>query len=301
MGVVFQVKRTAGQNTVDHLDRIRDHNVKHNLAYATLAEQRANSERPTTHQTGATCNEVYRLRGEKWTTMSILPGGYQVSNMGRWRTAQNSDVSFTPKPAKSGYASREGNGKSYLIHRLVAFAFCAKPRGWSWKNSRKWVVHHIDGDTTNNKARNLRWVTSAVNTQLANELATRRKDSKAKESTKQCKPVLAKKEGIGHKWVPFKSASDASRELDINSGDISKCLTRKKLSRSAGGYQFKYAPNPNQKLLPGEEFRRITPEILRKTRMITSGEWDKEVAKKLKAKRRREKAAAAKQKKRRKR
>lgn len=45
------------------------------------------------------------------------------------------------------------NGKTVhlTVHKLVAWYFCDKP---VWGD----IVHHIDGDRTNNKADNLRWV-----------------------------------------------------------------------------------------------------------------------------------------------
>lgn len=66
------------------------------------------------------------------------------------------------KPAVSNGYSRitikDGEKlKTFLVHRLVAEAFCKK------NNPTDNVVDHIDGDTSNNRATNLRWCTQKDN------------------------------------------------------------------------------------------------------------------------------------------
>ena len=46
------------------------------------------------------------------------------------------------------------NGKTHLVHRLVAKAFLEQP-----PSEKHTIVHHIDGDRANNHAENLEWVT----------------------------------------------------------------------------------------------------------------------------------------------
>lgn len=59
-----------------------------------------------------------------------------------------------------GYARVElwknGVGKKYLVHRLLATAFIPNPEA-------KPQVNHIDGDKTNNALSNLEWVTQSEN------------------------------------------------------------------------------------------------------------------------------------------
>lgn len=60
------------------------------------------------------------------------------------------------------------NGKQYnfMIHRLVAEAFCPNPNNYS-------IVHHKDNNPHNNAASNLEWVTSKENNQSENRKANK--------------------------------------------------------------------------------------------------------------------------------
>ena len=54
------------------------------------------------------------------------------------------------------YLTFNGKQYNYLVHRLVAQAFCENPNDYN-------VVHHIDGNKLNNCANNLEWVTRSEN------------------------------------------------------------------------------------------------------------------------------------------
>lgn len=87
---------------------------------------------------------------------------YWVSNEG---DIYNSDTGIYLKPSiknkyyyvrlKRGYYDFE----SVYIHSLVAYYFC---KGWLVKD----VIHHIDGNTLNNHADNLIWVTNKEHGEL---------------------------------------------------------------------------------------------------------------------------------------
>ncbi|GMI42048.1 hypothetical protein TrCOL_g1744 [Triparma columacea] len=285
LGVAFNLRRKPGENSVDHKDRVRNHNKIRNLRYATTVVQNSNKGRTVSIKTGRSLKEAYILKDEVWMEVDFAPG-YQVSNFGRYRTSQSPHRSYTPQPkAKDDYVRVTVGGVGGVqhgLHRLIGKMYCPKPIGWSWEDSWGWVIHHIDNNTANNKASNLQWVTRKENTLLGNLIASRRTDSKSILATKQSKVVLGRKMGLGNPWVRFLSIHDAARKCKVHTNGIDKCLSGR--IQQTGGYKFKFAPDPKLRLRKGEVFRLLTPEIVHKARMIYSGEWDKQVTAKKKKK-----------------
>lgn len=100
--------------------------------------------------------------GPKWT------GKYEVSSHGRVRHAESGKI-------KAPFVNMNRNGDAYLrvslwkdnaiskkfyVHRLVAAAF------HPIHSAEKMEVDHINVITTDNRASNLQWVTSAQNKAL---------------------------------------------------------------------------------------------------------------------------------------
>lgn len=96
--------------------------------------------------------------------------GYQVSNFGRIRTYNK--VTYTEWHGIRHWKDRilkqridkrnkmlsvmlfkNGKGKSYLVHRLVAETFLGNPK------NKKMTVNHKDGNRYNNNVENLEWMT----------------------------------------------------------------------------------------------------------------------------------------------
>ena len=85
-------------------------------------------------------------------------GLYKVSNIGN--IISNYKIRLLCK-RENGYLqislSKKGKVKNFLVHRLVAIAFCEN-------NKNKKEVNHINGIKSDNKFENLEWVTSSENT-----------------------------------------------------------------------------------------------------------------------------------------
>lgn len=109
---------------------------------------------------------------ECWRSIFGYEGLYEISDFGRVRSfdrvilRSNGISEMRPgRIMRSALAGRgypfvklfkDGKGKAFYIHRLVAAAFLPFVEGMH--------VNHIDFDKTNNRASNLEWVTPKQNT-----------------------------------------------------------------------------------------------------------------------------------------
>lgn len=103
------------------------------------------------------------LPGEEWRPIEGYGGKYLCSNMGRIKSLKHANARLlTPFMNNKGYdrvcLSRFGEAKHYLVSRLVAQAWCPNPDPAICN-----TVDHIDGDTLNNCASNLRWMSQQDN------------------------------------------------------------------------------------------------------------------------------------------
>lgn len=118
---------------------------------------------------------------ERWRPVVGLEDRYEVSDCGRVRSvpriadrggvlqrvrgkviAQQALRGKRSEPRYKVTLLTPQGRKHYLVHRLVAAAFCVKPSGCD-------VVNHIDNNPQNNHASNLEWTTPAGNAAHANK------------------------------------------------------------------------------------------------------------------------------------
>ena len=105
---------------------------------------------------------------EIWKDIDGYDGIYQVSNLGRIKSLERFSLQnhLLPERIINGFTNdhgylvvdlyKDGERKRYYVHRVVAKAFVPNPRELD-------EVDHIDRNTSNCNADNLRWCTHSEN------------------------------------------------------------------------------------------------------------------------------------------
>lgn len=188
---------------------------------------------------------------EIWKDIENYEGLYQVSNLGRVRSIDHrvkcskgnritKGKVLKPIMKDIGYyvisLHKDGIQKQCFVHRLVADAFCIKNKGQN-------VVDHINTNTKDNRAANLRWTTPKGN--MHNPVSEKRRYDALRKifcgrigaAHPKSRPVLQLT--IDGKLVKkWDCASDAVRECGFDSGGITHCCKGK--SKSHKGFKWKY-------------------------------------------------------------
>ena len=123
------------------------------------------------------------------------------------------------------WLSKNGKGKAWYIHRLVAQAFLEKP-----ESEQKLEVNHKDGNKSNNYVDNLEWVTHTEN--MAHAL-----ESGLIPERSLPKVIFQIDKDTGEIINEFKSIKEAVRVTRTKRSSISKVLQG--MRKTAGGYFWK--------------------------------------------------------------
>lgn len=101
---------------------------------------------------------------EIWKEIEGYAGLYEISNWGNIRSLKFGRK-LNPVVNSSGYKlislSKEGKGKSFSVHRLVAEAFIPNSNNYP-------CINHKDENKTNNHVSNLEWCTQKYNCNYGN-------------------------------------------------------------------------------------------------------------------------------------
>lgn len=177
---------------------------------------------------------------EQWKDIPGYEGIYQASNMGRIRTCEGKITSsarysmriwkqriMKQKCCKNSHGRldarvilwKDGKEKTWLVSRLVGLTWCA---GYA----DGLTINHINGDTLDNRAENLEWVTLSENIKKGYE--------NGQFSNCQRKVCLVRS---GHTMM-FESMAEASRFLGRNSGYVSNSLKIGRTITASDGKQY---------------------------------------------------------------
>lgn len=152
---------------------------------------------------------------EVWKTAPVLNHQYEVSSMGRIRHRVKMTL-VSQRIMRGGYLQtclynpETRQGKSFMVHRLVALTFLGAPNGLQ--------VNHIDCSKTNNRVENLEYVTATENMRHAKEHGLRpsRRGTKAGGAVLTEKQVLRIAELI-RAGRPY---AEIARTFGVSSGAI---------------------------------------------------------------------------------
>ena len=206
--------------------------------------------------------EQPQVDGEEWRPIVSpisgleVPGRF-VSSLGRIKSLHG-HIHWGCR-TKCGYYHTQVQGRTFAVHRLVAFAFLGAP------TSRvKSQVNHKDLDKGNNAVKNLEYVTPAANAAHfhSNTDFTR---------AAGLKPVCSRAYGSSDEWTWHDSISSAARTLALDMGSISKCVSGR--MKKTGGFEFRRANPLESESLPGEVWREVDlPNLLqdREQRKVNS-------------------------------
>ena len=204
---------------------------------------------------------------EQWRTAvydgEIYEGLYKVSNLGRilslnYRNTGRAEL-MTPFERKDGYLKvgfwKNGNQKTCLVHRLVAFTFLPNPEGKPCINHKiqgkkgkkiNMVIFNEDG-TIDKERTSIEWVTAKEN----NNYGTRNERiSKAISKAKKGIPNIKLSKKVlqltlsGELIKEWESVSECGRN-GFSQGNVSECCQGKRKTHK--GFRWMFADDYREK------------------------------------------------------
>lgn len=194
---------------VGHIDGNSDNNMLENLRVVQKADI---SRRPRKAENSRILHEI-EVNNAECKVVPEFPS-HEIYSNGEVHNGNR----FLKGSISENYVSICFSGQTVKLHRLICYAFNPLPDKKSLKDYDGLQVNHIDGNTMNNKAENLEWVTNSENMRHAYKTGLNRK----------MQPVLLKyKNGSIRE---FNSIAEASRTTGDTESQIRSCIKGKKLS-----------------------------------------------------------------------
>lgn len=216
------------------------------------------------------------MDNEIWKPIKGYEGLYEVSNYGRVRNVPRVIKKelrvMTIKPrmisqyiSKIGYPAvtlcKNKQSRCNFIHRIIAEAFIPNPEN-------KPCIDHINAIKTDNRLKNLRWVTRKENSNNPITLKRLIESSKRPERIKKMLETKRKNNSYsapryvyqfnkdGEFIAKYDSASDASRNTGIHASIIRGCCMR--YWNSAGGFVWSYTKEGDNRYVKPRRYNQKT-------------------------------------------
>ena len=163
---------------------------------------------------------------------------YAVSNRGNVTNLKNHrPIAIQCK--EDGYPfvtlSQSGLRKTIRLNQLVSTHFIENPDGKS-------QIMHIDGNTRNCSANNLKWVTQKENTDARNaknKVVVAEPKPRKIPVQPSARPVV-QMDLDGNDIKTFKSGYDAAKTLGIECACITQICNKNKKRKTTGGFKFRW-------------------------------------------------------------